>query len=205
MAEMRKHCREIKMTEILKTSHGADMVALAEVLSGLCLSIDRHMTRLARKSGVSVTAAQLLVHLDDGGPSRCTDLVRLSGYNARTVAAALKSLEQGGLVWRSRDERDARAKRITVTDRGRDVARAVASRRRRFLVELLDVLNLHERERLMTMLAKLRHRLACYEPPRFDLALAWSESCQSDAIPADHVGRVTTDAATMAVSAAIDG
>jgi DNA-binding MarR family transcriptional regulator len=205
MAETRKHCREIKMTETLKTSHRADTVALGEALSGLCLSVDHHMTRLARKSGVSITAAQLLVHLDDGGPLRCTDLVRLSEHNTRTVAAALQSLEQAGLVRRSRDERDARAKRVTVTDCGRDVARAVASRRRRFLVEFLDVLNPHEREMLMIMLAKLRHRLACYEPPRFGFALAWSESRQSDVIPADHVGRVTTDAATLAVSAAIDG
>jgi DNA-binding MarR family transcriptional regulator len=193
------------MTQTLETSRGADMVAVGEALSGLCLSIDRHMTRLARKSGVSVTAAQLLINLDDGDPLRCTDLVRLSERNARTVAAALKSLERAGLVRRSRDERDARAKRITVTDRGRDVARAVASRRSRFLVEFLDVLNLHERERLMTMLTKLRSRVACYENPRFGLAPTWPETRQSDGTPADHVAQVTRGPlATVAANAASD-
>ena len=159
------------MTETLETSRGGSVVETGEALLGLCLSLDRHMARLERKSGMTITAAQLLTNLDDGSdPLRCTDLVRFSGHNPRTVTAALQSLEQAGLVRLYPDERDARAKRVTITDRGRDVARAVASRRSRFLVEFLDVLNLHEREMLMIMLTKLRLRLACYDNPRSDMA-----------------------------------
>lgn len=179
------------MTGLLKKGHGDGVVALEEALLNLGASVDRHLARLARKSGVSMTAAQLLIHLDDGDPLRCTDLVQLSGHNVRTIAAALESLEQAGLVRRYPDERDARAKRVAVTNRGRDVARVVASRRRSFLVEFLDVLNLHEREGLIIMLTKLHHRLACYEAFRFSHGPAYPEDCQVEEIPAHHIGWAT--------------
>ncbi len=175
------------MTEMPETRRGDDVMAVGAALLDLGRSVDRHLAELARKSDVSLTATRLLVDLDND-TLRCADLVRLSGYNTRTVAAALETLAEAGLVRRHTDERDARAKLVTVTDAGRDVARAVGSRRGRFAVDLLDVLTPHERDSLMTILAKLHARMEIYENPGAVLAPTWSEARRSDMIPADPVG-----------------
>lgn len=54
-------------------------------------------------------------------------LARRAGTDARTVSQVVRSLEAKGLLEREADPRDARTRRLRVTGRGAEVARAAAA------------------------------------------------------------------------------
>lgn len=92
----------------------------------LCLHVRRAARSLGRlfdevlaPFGLTNGQFSLLMSLNRPHPPRLSDLVPLLGMDRTTLTAALKPLERNGLVASTPDVRDARARRLALTDAGR--------------------------------------------------------------------------------------
>jgi DNA-binding MarR family transcriptional regulator len=99
----------------------------------LCLATQRAARRLARRfdrlfAPLGLTNGQfsMLVALSGTWMPRLGELAEFLGMDPTTMTAAVRTLERRGLVTLQADEADARARRPSLTEKGRDVvARAV--------------------------------------------------------------------------------
>lgn len=99
----------------------------------LCLATQRAARLMARRfdrlfAPLGLTNGQfsLLVALSGQWRPRIGELAEFLGMDSTTMTAAVKTLDKRGLVSLRPDEADARARRLALTDEGRDVvARAV--------------------------------------------------------------------------------
>ena len=111
--------------------------------------------RLMRKKGVSLAQSRLLEVIQDTANARWSDIGTALGYSPRTITEALDALERDGLITRTPDPADRRAKILTITEKGaRDLAAAQAVRdqvRETFFGVLTD----GERDNLLTMLERM--------------------------------------------------
>ncbi|PRC46081.1 MarR family transcriptional regulator [Mycobacterium sp. ITM-2017-0098] len=84
----------------------------------------RVMAALARSGADDLTIAQsrLLQRLDPAG-MRLTDLAEQAGVTKQTAGALVDQLERAGYVSRQPDPTDARARLVTLSDRGMTVCR----------------------------------------------------------------------------------
>lgn len=84
----------------------------------------RVMAALARSGIGDVTVAQsrLLQRLDPGG-MRLTDLAEQARVTKQTAGALVDQLERAGYVTRRPDPSDARARLVTLTDKGAEMCR----------------------------------------------------------------------------------
>lgn len=87
----------------------------------------RVMDTLASEGVTDVTPAQsrLLQRLGPSG-SRLTDLAEQARVTKQTAGALVDELERSGYVIRRRDPSDARARLVTLTDKGVTLCRTVA-------------------------------------------------------------------------------
>jgi DNA-binding MarR family transcriptional regulator len=91
----------------------------------LCLHLQRAARRLARRfdealrpCGLTNGQFSLLMSLNRPAGPRISDLAPLLGMDRTTLTAALKPLERRGLVRTEADARDARARRLVLTEAG---------------------------------------------------------------------------------------
>ena len=82
--------------------------------------IDQIMTQ----QGASYARARVLSGIARDGPLRSIDLAMAFGYAPRTVTEAIDGLERDGLVRRTPDPDDRRAKRIILTSAGEAAVKA---------------------------------------------------------------------------------
>ncbi|GLY51527.1 MarR family winged helix-turn-helix transcriptional regulator [Lentzea sp. NBRC 102530] len=113
--------------------------------------VDEHMA-----GGVSLARTKVLQVLAELGPVKQTRLAEELGMAPRSITQAVEAMERDGLVERSPDPADKRAKVVAVTERGalalttgeqsgREVLKSIFERlspdQLRALDEVLDVLN----------------------------------------------------------------
>ncbi len=75
--------------------------------------------------GITPSEARTLANIARFGPINQNDLADLSGFGAMSAARVLKSLEAAGLVSRSPDLYDRRAKMVQVTDKAEPLLAAL--------------------------------------------------------------------------------
>jgi len=82
----------------------------------------------ARSSAFQLSARDsgLLVHLDEGRPTRPSDLSRHLGVGAPTLSAALRRLESLGYLTRTRQPDDRRAIELRLTPKGAEALAATS-------------------------------------------------------------------------------
>jgi DNA-binding MarR family transcriptional regulator len=124
------------------------------------------VTRLARRlrqeagAGVSPTQQAVLATIGREGPVTPGDLARLERVQPPTVTAAVKRLEEGGLVRRRPDLDDGRAIRLETTAAGTRLLEEFRSRKRAYLDRRLQSLTPEERATLAAATAILERLLA---------------------------------------------
>lgn len=92
------------------------------------------------------------------------DLARRAWVRPATLSAALHRLEEEGLVERRSDPADARVSRVYLTAKGEATRRQAEAAWQEVEVELHGMLTQEERDRLLSLLEKLRDALARGSP-----------------------------------------
>lgn len=133
--------------------HLGDTVGLLRVMR-----LAAHLERdLAASCAVKPGQFQVLAALRrrDPLPMTATELARAAILTSGAMTAVLDRLEEQGLVRREIDGEDRRARRITITEKGRSVINRALDQRMAQHRALNAALTLEEREALNTLLRKL--------------------------------------------------
>ena len=131
-----------------------------EALRDFYLRSHRLIDRIMTAQGASFARAKLLMHIARIGPQRSIDLAESFGYAPRTVTETIDGLERDGLVQRSPDPGDRRAKRISLTEAGRAAAAATGQSRMNYIGDVFGALSTTECAEIVRLVGKLNTRLA---------------------------------------------
>lgn len=115
-----------------------------------------------KRNGMKTSYRHLLGPLATKDGVTQLDLVRVSKLKAPTVSTTLRNMEAEGLVTRETDKDDARATRVFITDKGREInAKMVESFKQAERVFLKSVSE-QEKKELITVLDKMYTNLRGY-------------------------------------------
>lgn len=121
--------------------------------------LHRRVDQTMTAAGLSMARAKVLMRLDESGPMNQATLAGLLGFAPRSVTDTVDALERDGLVSRSEDEHDRRARIVALTAAGRaayEVARVV---RLEAMEEIFGSLTPSERATLAALLTTIRTKL----------------------------------------------
>ena len=115
----------------------------------------RHVLCYARESGLSMSQLGALFHVHRMGHSGVTDLGEHLGVSSPAASQMLDRLVEQGLILRTEDPSDRRAKQIVLTDEGLRVLRESMPARQQWLFELAGSLTDSEKEAVTAALELL--------------------------------------------------
>jgi DNA-binding MarR family transcriptional regulator len=116
-------------------------------------------------AGLSLARAKVLMRLHDRGPMNQATLAGLLGYAPRSVTDTVDALERDGLVLRTEDERDRRARIVALTPAGVDAFQTAQTVRQKAMDEIFGSLTSSERATLVDLLVKIRTNLPTGDNP----------------------------------------
>ena len=114
---------------------------------------------LNKKYQVSAPQLSSLLALYENGPLPPSQIAKYIMVNSSTVTGIIDRLEQKGLVQRSRISTDRRVITVTLTDKGRELAEHAPPPIQEKIVDGLQKLPSHEREKIVQALTKLTYML----------------------------------------------
>lgn len=137
-----------------------------QIAARLRLAVTRTARVLRQEAtmGLSPSQTAALATIDRHGPVTPSELADLERVQRPTVARLLARLEDAGLVVRAPDPADRRSSLITITDEGRELLRAVRTRKDAYLAQRLRGLDADDLATLERAAAILERMLE--EEPR---------------------------------------
>ena len=117
---------------------------------------DAQMRLEMLKNGMRTSYRHLLHPLSVKDGVTQLDLVKITKLKAPTVSTTLRNMEADGLVTRETDKDDARATRVYITEKGRDVDKKVRAGIAKIEKTFLAALNADEKEQLSILLRKMK-------------------------------------------------
>jgi DNA-binding MarR family transcriptional regulator len=111
--------------------------------------------QFAKEQGLSVPQIGALFHINSRGTCGVSAIGDDLGVTSAAASQMLERLVQNGLVERSEDPNDRRAKQIVLTERGHRVVRGSMEIRQRWFSALADRLSPQERDHAAAMLRNL--------------------------------------------------
>lgn len=93
---------------------------LLNLIRGLYKAIDEDWRKCASKSGLTVSQQHLLWILRFKDGSTLSEISQYGLWHLSTVMDLVERMEKLGLVYKEVDSKDARTKRVTITDKGNE-------------------------------------------------------------------------------------
>ena len=118
----------------------------------------RHLLCYARESGLSMSQLGALFHIHRMGHSGVTDLGEHLGVTSPAASQMLDRLVEQGLILRTEDPSDRRAKQIVLTEEGLRVLEQSMPARQMWLQELAGALSDSEKASVTEALALITER-----------------------------------------------
>jgi DNA-binding MarR family transcriptional regulator len=118
--------------------------------------VDQSMTC----AGLSLARAKVLMRLSEAGPMNQATLAGLLGFAPRSVTDTVDALERDGMVVRTDDQRDRRARIVTITPAGCESLAAAQIVRGQAMDQIFGVLSATERARFAALLTTIRTNLS---------------------------------------------
>jgi DNA-binding MarR family transcriptional regulator len=131
----------------------------ADMLRDFYLRSHRAIDRLMAGEGASYARARLLMHIARDGPLRSVEIASSFGHAPRTVTEAIDGLERDGLVRRTADPSDRRAKLIAITDAGRIAIKGAVASKQRYIDAVFGALSPDECGEMVRLVGKLTDRI----------------------------------------------
>lgn len=119
----------------------------------------RNTLRFARESGLSMSHIGAIFHIHRIGSCGVTEIGEHLGVTSAAASQMLDRLVQHGLVQRTEDPHDRRAKRIALTEKGQHLFEEGVRARQSWLEDLTGALSDPEKERVDTALKLLISRV----------------------------------------------
>jgi DNA-binding MarR family transcriptional regulator len=129
--------------------------ALLEMHHQLHRIVDQRMSA----SGLSLARAKVLMRLTLGGPMNQATLAAQLGFAPRSVTETVDALEREGLVMRTEDESDRRARIVTITAAGQQACDTAQAVRVQAMDDIFGGLTPAERATLVGLLNDIRTNL----------------------------------------------
>jgi DNA-binding MarR family transcriptional regulator len=107
-------------------------------------------------AGLSLARAKVLMRLDSHGPMNQATLAGLLGFAPRSVTETVDVLERDGLVTRTPDPHDRRARIVSLTASGQEALEAAMTVRSNTMDQIFGVLTPTERAQLVALLTTIR-------------------------------------------------
>ncbi|BCI70311.1 marR family protein [Sphingomonas sp. S17] len=126
----------------------------------LYMRLHRLLDRRMAAQGASLARAKMLMFMNKHAPVRAADIAECFSLAPRTVTQAIDTMERDGLVRRVPDPADRRAKRLDITDMGRQVLEQTEPLRREIVDLAFGTLTDEEAAQLDHILAKLEDAIA---------------------------------------------
>lgn len=111
----------------------------------------RNLFRFSKETGYSISQLGALFRISRN-PIGVTDLGRNLGITPAAASQMLEKLFQQELILRSEDPRDRRAKRIVLTEKGKQVLEDSMKARESWLADLDAHLSVNEKEQIVSVL-----------------------------------------------------
>lgn len=121
--------------------------------------------RYVKSCGLSMSQASVLFQLSRQG-SKCgvSDIGGRLGVTSAAASQLLDRLVHQGLIARTEDPEDRRARLVALTDRGRDIAERAMEGRRRWFTALAEAMSAAERATVVKGLKILTRKIADSDP-----------------------------------------
>lgn len=133
----------------------AELESLIGNFAELYLRLVRVLDRRMAEEGASLARTRMLLALQKQGTMRATDLADFFNQSPRTVTEAIDGLERDGLLERTPDPSDRRAKLVSITLKGLAAVKKTEPLRRKMLEQTFGVLDRQERETLQALLERI--------------------------------------------------
>ena len=121
--------------------------------------LHRLVDQTMSSAGLSLARAKVLMRLSERGPMNQASLAGLLGFAPRSVTDIVDALERDGLVARTEDKRDRRARIVALTPAGHDAFATAQLTRRKVMDEIFGSLSARERASLAALLTTIRRNL----------------------------------------------
>jgi DNA-binding MarR family transcriptional regulator len=120
--------------------------------------------RFSKDSGLSMAQMSALFHLHHGSRCGVSGIGDLLGVTNAAASQMIDRLVQHGLIERTEDPVDRRAKQLRLTERGRFIVRESIEVRRRWMERLIDALTGEEQSSIINALTILTNAARNLEP-----------------------------------------
>jgi len=105
------------------------------------MRLHRLLDRRMAAEGASLAQTKMLHHIANNAPVRAADVAEWFDLAPRTVTQAIDTMERDALVVRVPDPADRRAKRLDITDKGRQVLHQTEPLRRELVEQAFSLLS----------------------------------------------------------------
>ncbi|MCL1823455.1 MAG: MarR family transcriptional regulator [Oscillospiraceae bacterium] len=140
------------MAKVIKKSKDSP-VTLSNDITKL---FDIQMRIEMMKNGMKTSYRHLLCPLSVKDGITQLDLVKITKLKAPTVSTTLRNMEADGLVSRETDKDDARATRVFITEKGREIDKKMRASNAKIEKVFLSGINPDEKEQIMEILGKMK-------------------------------------------------
>jgi DNA-binding MarR family transcriptional regulator len=140
-------------------SGSVSSVAAGQIYLELHHQLHRIVDQAMSSAGLSLARAKVLIRLDSHGPMNQATLAGLLGFAPRSVTETVDGLERDGLVTRTEDPHDRRARIVALTVSGQEALTAAMTVRNKSMDEIFGVLSPVERAQLVSLLTTIRSHL----------------------------------------------
>jgi DNA-binding MarR family transcriptional regulator len=110
-------------------------------------------------AGLTLARAKVLVRLREGGPMNQATLAGLLGFAPRSVTEAVDGLERDGLVTRTEDTNDRRARIVALTPAGLETSASAEIARNKAMKQIFGSLSAADRAALLSLLSAVSNNL----------------------------------------------
>jgi len=141
------------------------VVTLQEWFEAFMQRSMRHFLAYARENSISMSQLGALFRIHHRGSSGVTDLGDHLGVTSSAASQLLERLVQQGLILRSEDPSDRRAKQLILTEKGRQVLQESIRARQSWLSDLSATLSEREKEAIIAALNILIDRASHLSQP----------------------------------------
>jgi DNA-binding MarR family transcriptional regulator len=145
--------------EVFVAAHDVSTLDVGQAYLELYHQLHRLVDQTMSSAGLSLARAKVLMRLNEGGPMNQATLAGLLGLAPRSVTDIVDALERDGLVARTDDKADRRARIVALTPAGHDAFATAQVARGKAMDEIFGSLSARERASLAALLTTIRANL----------------------------------------------